>query len=198
MKAQQRELRKTNRELERDRGGLERQERQLEAEIKKAAKRGDRQAAAVYAKQLVRMRQQKAKSMGLSSTITSTGHRMQVMQSQAKMAGVMGSTAKTMAAVNKQLKVEDIQKTMMNFEKESSKMDTAGELMDDTMESLFDDDEAEEDAVISQVLDEIGIEVQQKLSGVGVANSALPEQRRAKVGADTSDIEARLRQLQDP
>jgi charged multivesicular body protein 2B len=151
MKAQQRELRKTNRELERDRGGLERQERQLEAEIKKAAKRGDRQAAAVYAKQLVRMRQQKAKSMGLSSTITSTGHRMQVMQSQAKMAGVMGSTAKTMAAVNKQLKVEDIQKTMMNFEKESSKMDTAGELMDDTMESLFDDDEAEEDAVISQV-----------------------------------------------
>ena len=44
------------------------------------------------------------------------------------MAGAMGSTAKTMAAVNQQLKVEDIQKTMMNFEKESSKMDIAGEL----------------------------------------------------------------------
>ena len=53
---------------------------------------------------------------------------VQVMQSQAKMAGAMGSTAKTMAAVNQQLKLEDIQKTMMNFEKESSKMDTAGEL----------------------------------------------------------------------
>jgi hypothetical protein len=49
-----------------------------------------------------------------------------------------------------------------------------------------------------QVLDEIGIDVQQKLSGVGVANSALPEQRRTKVGADTSDIEARLRELQNP
>ena len=44
------------------------------------------------------------------------------------MAGAMGSTAKTMAAVNQQLKVEDIQRTMMNFEKESAKMDTAGEL----------------------------------------------------------------------
>ena len=53
---------------------------------------------------------------------------LQVMQSQAKMAGAMGSTAKTMAAVNKQIKVEDIQKTMMNFEKESTKMDMAGEL----------------------------------------------------------------------
>jgi hypothetical protein len=70
--------------------------------------------------------------------------------------------------------------------------------VDDAVESLFDDDEEEEDAVISQVLDEIGIDVQQKLSGVGVANSALPEQRRTKVGADTSDIEARLRELQNP
>ena len=51
---------------------------------------------------------------------------------------------------------------------------------------------------VPQVLDEIGIEVQQKLSGVGVANDALPQQQRTKVGADTSDIEARLRQLQDP
>jgi charged multivesicular body protein 2B len=121
---------------------------------------------------------------------------LQVMQSQAKMAGAMGSTAKTMAAVNKQVKVEDIQKTLMNFEKESTKMDMAGELMDETMDSLFDDDEGEEDAVISQVLDEIGIEVQQKLAGVGVANNALPQ--RSKVGADTSDIEARLRELQNP
>lgn len=52
----------------------------------------------------------------------------QVMQSQAKMAGAMGSTAKTMSAVNQQMKVEDIQKTMMNFEKESTKMDMAGEM----------------------------------------------------------------------
>ena len=44
------------------------------------------------------------------------------------MAGAMGSTAKTMAAVNKQVKVEDIQRTMMNFEKESTKMDMAGEM----------------------------------------------------------------------
>ena len=49
-----------------------------EAEIKKAAKRGDKQTCGVYAKQLVRLRQQKAKSMGLSAQITSTGHQMTV------------------------------------------------------------------------------------------------------------------------
>ena len=50
------------------------------------------------------------------------------MQTQAKMASAMGSTAKAMAASNKQLKVEDIQKTMMGFEQESSKMELAGEM----------------------------------------------------------------------
>ena len=49
-----------------------------EAEIKKAAKRGDKQTAAVYAKQLVRLRQQKTKSVGLSAQITATGHQMTV------------------------------------------------------------------------------------------------------------------------
>ena len=72
--------------------------------------------------------------------------------------------------------------------------------VDDTLDSIVggSDEEAEEYAVISQVLDEIGIEVQQKLSGVGVASNPLPQQQRAKVGADTTDLEARLKQLQDP
>ena len=52
----------------------------------------------------------------------------QTMQSQAKMAAAMGSTASAMAATNKQLKVEDIQRTMAGFEKESTKMELAGEL----------------------------------------------------------------------
>lgn len=50
------------------------------------------------------------------------------MQAQAKMAQAMGSTAKVMAATNKQMKLEDIQKTMGNFDKESTKMDLAGEM----------------------------------------------------------------------
>ncbi len=59
------------------------------------------------------------------------------MQAQAKMAGAMGSTAKVMAATNKQLKIEDIQKTMMGFEQESAKMDMAGEMSKLHLSSLF-------------------------------------------------------------
>ena len=55
------------------------------------------------------------------------------MQSQAKMAQAMGSTAQVMGAMNKQLKVEDIQRTMASFEQESTKMDMAGEMSKDVL-----------------------------------------------------------------
>ena len=50
------------------------------------------------------------------------------MQSSVAMTKAMGQTAKTMGAMNKQVKLEDIQKTMQQFEKESTHMDMAGEL----------------------------------------------------------------------
>ena len=51
------------------------------------------------------------------------------------MAQAMGSTAQVMAATNKQLKVEDIQRTMMSFEQESTKMDMAGEMSKDIVDA---------------------------------------------------------------
>ena len=44
------------------------------------------------------------------------------------MAKAMGQTAKTMGVMNKQLKLEDVQKTMQQFDKESTKMEMADEL----------------------------------------------------------------------
>ena len=49
------------------------------------------------------------------------------------MAQAMGSTAQVMGAMNKQLKVEDIQRTMASFEQESTKMDMAGEMSKDIL-----------------------------------------------------------------
>ena len=50
------------------------------------------------------------------------------MESQVAMTKAMGQTSKAMASMNKQVKLEDIQKTMQQFEKESTKMDMAGEM----------------------------------------------------------------------
>ena len=141
------------------------------------------------------------------------------------MAKAMGQTAKTMGAMNKQLKLEDVQKTMQQFDKESTKMEMTDELsmsstyhltihyiypliypsihlfiypsihlsihssihpliypsihlsihssihpfiiylslVTDTLDSILSGDEDEEDEVIGQVLDEIGLEYTSKV-----------------------------------
>ena len=129
------------------------------------------------------------------------------------MAKAMGQTAKTMGVMNKQLKLEDVQKTMQQFDKESTKMEMADELsmssayhltihslihplilssthlsihssihpfiysscylsihsfiylslVTDTLDSILSGDEDEEDEVIGQVLDEIGLEYTSKV-----------------------------------
>lgn len=54
LKENDRALRKVTRDVERDRRELEREEKRLEVEIKKAAKMGNKQAATVLAKQLIK------------------------------------------------------------------------------------------------------------------------------------------------
>jgi len=65
----------------------------------------------------------------------------------------MGTAAKAMAAVGEANNPQEIQKIMMQFQKENAKMDLAGEMMDDALDSAFDneDEEDEADEVMNQV-----------------------------------------------
>ena len=72
MRTNDRALRKVNRDVERDRVGLEREEKKLEAEIKKAAKAGQRDVCTVLAKQLIQLRKQKQRTYVASSQVSAT------------------------------------------------------------------------------------------------------------------------------
>lgn len=65
-----------------------------EAEIKKMAKSGNRDACKILAKQLVHLRKQKNRTYAVSSKVTSMSTQTKVMNSQMKMAGAMSTTAK--------------------------------------------------------------------------------------------------------
>ena len=186
-----REFRHTERQLQRDRTQLERQEKQLELDIRKAAKQGNNQAATTLAKQLIQVRNQKTKSMAMSGKMTALNHQTKTMATTAKMAQTMGATAKTMAKVNDQFDPVKVQKTMQDFERESTKMEMSEEMMTDTLDSVLagSDDEAETDAVVANILDEIGIEMTGKLAA---APSGVPE---AKKDITDADIERMLTQL---
>jgi charged multivesicular body protein 2A len=71
-----------------------------------------------------------------------------------------------MGAMNKRMNLPGIQKIMMDFEKESEIMDMKEEIMNDVMDDVMDDEmdeEEESDNIVNQVLDEIGISVNQSV-----------------------------------
>jgi len=199
MRANEKELRKVGRDVERDRSKLEREEKSLENEIKKAAKAGNKQVCTVLAKQLVQLRKQKTRSYAAGSRIQATSSMNKGMAANVKMVEAMGATTKVMGDMNKVMNPQAMAKTMQDFEVANTKMGMTEEIMNDTLDDIMNEsgDEEEEDAIVNQVLDEIGIEVSGKLSEA-------PSAHKGKLGAETiakknkeadSEIEAMLAQL---
>ena len=168
LRKQQSELKSVQRTLSRDQQDLKRQEEQLELEIKKAAKQGNTQAAKQLAKQLIRLRQQKDKNMSVQTQVSGIKHQTQAMHSTHVMATAMAKTTGIMATQNKQMRVEYVQKTMMEFEKQNMYMDMKEDVMNETLDAVLGDeqDEEEGDMIMNQILDEIGIEISTKSARV--------------------------------
>jgi len=164
-KAHSRELRKTDRELVRDRHKLESEEQRLVNEIRKNAHGGNKKAVEILAKQLVKVRNQKAQSLQASGQIQSLATQNTMMASNVKMANAMESTAKTMAKMNKAMNPAQMSKVTQQFTQEHMKLGITDDMIGETLEAALgqEGDSEEEDAIVNQVLDEIGISLNQKV-----------------------------------
>lgn len=98
-------------------------------------------------------------------SIQAAGYQAKAMGANVKLAEAMGETAKTMGAMNKAVKPEAVAKTMRDFEMANAKMGMTEEVMNDALDDILAEsgDEEEEDAIVGQVLDEIGIEISGKV-----------------------------------
>uniref|UniRef100_A0A3P9II69 Uncharacterized protein n=2 Tax=Oryzias latipes TaxID=8090 RepID=A0A3P9II69_ORYLA len=110
---------------------------------------------------------------------------------------------KKMAKQGQMLKLPQIQKIMMEFEKQSELMDMKEEMMNDAIDDAMgdEDDEEESDAIVSQVLDELGLNLSDELSSLpstggslSVAGGKKAEPQAALADAD-ADLEERLNNL---
>ena len=115
------------------------------------------------ARDIFRTRGYVNKFYNLGAQLQAVGLRLQTLKSTQAMTDAMKGVGKAMASVNKQLKLPAMQKIMMNFMRESEAMDMREEMMNDVMDDVFEDDEVESDALVSQVLDEIGLDLGNKV-----------------------------------
>ena len=163
----------------------------------------------------------------MRANIQAVSLKIQTLKSQSAMANAMKGVTKAMGNMNKQMKLPEIQKIMMEFEKQSEIMDMKGEMMEDAIGNniensvnftknkhfffFLDDvmgdeeDEEESDAIVAQVLDELGLQLNDKLGDVPIATGSLAPAGASKakqaVAAggptddDDADLQARLDDL---
>jgi charged multivesicular body protein 2A len=197
LRQNQRALTKAMRDLDRERTSMERQEKKIIADIKKMAKQGQMDAVKIMAKDLVRTRRYCKKFMLMKANIQAVSLKIQTLRSNDAMAQAMKGVTKAMTAMNKQMKLPEIQKIMMEFEKQSEIMDMKEEMMSDAIDDAMgdEDDEEETDAVVSQVLDELGLQMADQLSDLPNAGQSLstgPSKQPVAAGAAVSDADADL------
>lgn len=165
LRENKRMLDKAIRELDRERIGLQQQEKKTIAEIKKMAKEGQMDAVKVMAKSLIRNRHAVTKLHGLKSQLQAVSLRIQTLKSTQAMADAMRGATQAMRVMNKRMNLPNMQKVLMEFEKQNERMDMTSEMMgdaiDDAMEGEGEDDDADE--LVSQVLEEIGIATSSQL-----------------------------------
>ncbi|KAG4305173.1 hypothetical protein PORY_001343 [Pneumocystis oryctolagi] len=166
LRQHQRSLERTQREIERERTKLDAQERRLIAEIRKNAAAGQMETARVKAKDLVRTRKQNDKFVNIKAHLQALVLRIQTIQTHEQIARNMKSAAKLLNSMNQAIHLPALMKIAHDFEQESDMMDQREEMIDDAIDNVIEDDEAENDAIINQVLDEIGIDLRQNLDSI--------------------------------
>lgn len=168
MRKNQRALNKAMRDLDREKMKMEQQEKKIIADIKKLAKENQMDAVKIMAKDLVRTRRYVRKFMLMKANIQAVSLKIQTLKSQNAMGEAMKGVTKAMTNMNRQLNMPQIQKILHEFEKQSEIMDMKEEMINDAMDDAMEDegDEEETDAIVSQVLDELGLQLNDQLSGL--------------------------------
>ena len=165
LRKHQRALEKTQRELDRERIKLENQEKKLVADIKKSAKNGQIGACKIQAKDLVRTRRYITKFYQMRTQLQAISLRIQTVRSNEQMMQSMKGATSLLGSMNRQMNLPALQRIAMEFERENDIMDQRQEMMDDAIdESTGIEDEEEGEEVVNQILDEIGVDLNQQVS----------------------------------
>lgn len=187
LRKHQRALEKTQRELDRERVKLENQEKKLVADIKKSAKNGQIGACKIQAKDLVRTRRYIQKFYQMRTQLQAISLRIQVcfapcpcrfgtsiinlaflfqtVRSNEQMMQSMKGATMLLGSMNRQMNLPALQRIAMEFERENDIMDQRQEMMDDAIDDVTGvEDEEEGEEVVNQVLDEIGVDLNNAVS----------------------------------
>ncbi|KAK6304473.1 charged multivesicular body protein 3-like isoform X1 [Coregonus clupeaformis] len=150
-------IRKEMRVIDRQIRDIQREEEKVKRSIKDAAKKGHRDVCVVLAKEMIQSKRAVSKLYASKAQMNSVLLSMKNQLSVLRVAGALQKSTEVMKAMQSLVKIPEIQGTMRELSKEMMKAGIIEEMLEDTFESMEDDDEMEEaaEAEVDKILFEI-------------------------------------------
>lgn len=186
--------RKGAREIETEIRKLDREEKLLVIQLKREAKARPESARAT-AKQLINLRKSRARLQGSAAQLSTLGTHMKQQEVMHTAMGAVGKSATAMNAVNAAMDPAKVTTTAQEFAKQSARADMASEAMDGALEGMFEVDEDEADALVDNVLDELGIEAAAAAPAAPTARIGAPARVAPDAEVSDAEVDAMLAQL---
>ncbi|XP_035778086.1 charged multivesicular body protein 3-like [Anopheles albimanus] len=139
-------LRKETFALDRQIRSIQREEDKIKRTLKEAAKKNDKEVCTILAKELIRSRKAVNKIYTSKAHINSVQLQMKNQLATIRVAGSLSKSTEVMQAMQALVKLPEVAATMREMSKEMMKAGIIEEMIDETMESLEDVEEMEEEA----------------------------------------------------
>ncbi|KCV72740.1 hypothetical protein H696_00319 [Fonticula alba] len=190
------QLRNETRQLDRQIRDIERQELKAKQTLKEFSKKGQIDSCRSLAKELVMSKNAKNRIIQSKAHLNSVSMQLTQQLSFIKVSGSLAQSAEIMQAMNSLMRVPELSMTMRSMSKEMAKAGIIEEMMDDAMESLDADPDFDEEVSteVEKILHEVSLGVTGKMARAPVGG--LPVQQSEETAVSDSDLEARLRSLQ--
>mmetsp|Transcript_18394 Transcript_18394/g.28691 ORF Transcript_18394/g.28691 Transcript_18394/m.28691 type:complete len:225 (+) Transcript_18394:89-763(+) len=187
------------RKLDRQIMTIEREEKKIKTEAKKAAKDNQLGAAQILAKEIVRSRKAKERILCTKANMNSIDMQLGNQMATVRLAGAVEKSTEFMTQMNSLVKIPEIAETMRSMAQEMQKAEIIDEMMQDTFEDLEPENmEEESELEIQKVLEEV---TGGQLAEMNTAPTALPTrpaaaEEPAAAEADADDGEVDLSEMQ--
>ncbi|CAG2122666.1 unnamed protein product, partial [Medioppia subpectinata] len=133
--------------LDRQIRGIQREEEKVKLELKKAAKRGDRDVCLVLAKEMVNSRKAVNRIHTSKAQLNSVMMNMSQQLATLRVANAMEKSTSVMKSMQSLVKIQEISHVMQEMSREMMKAGIIEEMIEETLDDQLDvDDTLEEEA----------------------------------------------------
>ncbi|KAM4809007.1 charged multivesicular body protein 3 isoform 3-T3 [Rhinophrynus dorsalis] len=139
-------IRKEMRVIDRQIRDIQREQEKVKRSIKDTAKKGNREACVILAKEVIQSKKAVNKLYASKAHMNSVLMSMKNQLAVLRVSGSLQKSTEVMKAMQNLVKIPEIQATMRELSKEMMKAGIIEEMLEDTFESMEDQDDMEEQA----------------------------------------------------